>query len=85
MGNNWLLRLRQIVEGDEEIEEMEVKVEYEDGSKRKWTFAEDGVLIEEDIDEEDDEDDEDEGDEEDEDGDDEEVEADSDDEEEDDD
>ncbi|WP_400163349.1 DNA primase [Brevibacillus sp. TJ4] len=83
MGNNWLLRLRQIVEGDEEIEEMEVKVEYEDGSKRKWTFAEDGVLIEEDIDEEDDEDDE--GDEEDEDGDDEEVEADSDDEEEDDD
>ncbi|CAM3254364.1 DNA primase [Brevibacillus invocatus] len=60
MGNDWLRQLRQIIEDDDDIEELEVKVEYEDGRKKKWIFTGDArPVLEDNDDEEDDEDDED--------------------------
>lgn len=39
MGLNWLKYLQQHVGDDDDIEEIEVKVEYEDGTKKKWIFT----------------------------------------------
>lgn len=58
MGNRWLEQLRNILDDDDDIEEVEVKVEYEDGGKRKWLFRGDEDPVLEDNDEEDDEDEE---------------------------
>ena len=58
MGNDWLRQLRHIIEDDDDIEELEVKVEYEDGRKKKWIFTGDArPVLEDNDDEEDDEDD----------------------------
>ncbi|MFS0563928.1 DNA primase [Brevibacillus invocatus] len=60
MGNDWLRQLRQIIEDDDDIEELEVKVEYEDGRKKKWIFTGDArPVLEDNDDEEDDDEDED--------------------------
>ncbi|MDF2682481.1 MAG: hypothetical protein K0R47_3671 [Brevibacillus sp.] len=60
MGLNWLRYLNEEVGDDEGIEEVEVKIEYRDGMKKKWTFVGDNEPIFEDgEDEEDDEDDDD--------------------------
>lgn len=59
MGNDWLRQLRNIIREDDDIEEMEVKVEYEDGRKKKWIFTDDESPVLEDNDDEDDDDDED--------------------------
>lgn len=57
MGNDWLRQLRQIIEDDDDIEELEVKVEYEDGRKKKWIFTDDASPVLEDNDDEEDDDD----------------------------
>ncbi|MDR7317304.1 MULTISPECIES: DNA primase [Brevibacillus] len=58
MGLKWLKYLKDEVVGAEDgIEEVEVKIEYRDGTKRKWTFVGDNEpIIEDGEDEEDDED-----------------------------
>ncbi|MGG4496874.1 DNA primase [Brevibacillus reuszeri] len=60
MGLNWLKYLQQHVGDDDDIEEVEVKVEYEDGTKKKWIFTDSQDPVYED--DEDEEDEEDEGD-----------------------
>ncbi|MGN7470334.1 DNA primase [Brevibacillus sp. SAFN-007a] len=60
---DWLKYLRDAVGEDEEIEEIEVKVEYEDGTKKKWIFSRNADPVLEDNDEVDEEDEEDEEDE----------------------
>ncbi|WP_301169170.1 DNA primase [Brevibacillus nitrificans] len=61
MGLKWLKYLKdEVVGADDGIEEVEVKIEYRDGTKRKWTFVGDNEpIIEDGEDEEDEEDDED--------------------------
>ncbi|QRG65613.1 DNA primase [Brevibacillus choshinensis] len=60
MGLQWLKYLRDEVGNDEGIEEIEVKIEYEDGTKKKWIFVGDNEPIFEDGEDEEDEEDEDE-------------------------
>jgi hypothetical protein len=59
MGQKWLDYLKKHVGDDGNIEELEVKIEYRDGSKRKWIFAsgQEPVLEEDDDDDEDEDDD----------------------------
>ena len=59
MGNDWLRQLRQIIEDDDDIEELEVKVEYEVGRKKKWIFVGGARPVLEDNDDEEDDDDDD--------------------------
>lgn len=62
MGQKWLRYLREEVGNDEGIEEIEVKLEYRDGAKKKLIFVGDNdPIIEDGEDEDDEEDDEDEG------------------------
>ncbi|MFP3389810.1 DNA primase [Brevibacillus sp. SIMBA_040] len=58
MGLNWLKYLQNEVGDDDEIEEIEVKIEYEDGTKKKWIFTGDQDPVYEDGEDEDDEDEE---------------------------
>lgn len=55
MGLNWLKYLEKHVGDEEEIEEIEVKVEYEDGTKRKWIFTSNQDPVYEDGEDEEDE------------------------------
>ncbi|MGZ0049859.1 hypothetical protein [Brevibacillus gelatini] len=51
---DWLRYLRDAVGEDDGIEEIEVKVEYEDGTKKKWIFSKNQApFLEDDEDEED--------------------------------
>jgi len=59
MGLKWLKYLRDEVGDDDGIEEVEVKLEYRDGTKKKWTFVGDNEpILEDGEDEVDDEDEE---------------------------
>ncbi|WP_289136619.1 DNA primase [uncultured Brevibacillus sp.] len=62
MGLNWLKYLQNEVGDDGEIEEIEVKIEYEDGTKKKWIFTGDQDPVYEDGEDEDEEGDSEEGD-----------------------
>ncbi|WP_198159974.1 hypothetical protein [Brevibacillus parabrevis] len=53
---DWLRYLRDAVGEEEDIEEIEVKVEYEDGTKKKWIFSRNQDPVLEDNDDEDEED-----------------------------
>lgn len=55
MGLNWLKYLQNEVGEDDEIEEIEVKIEYEDGTKKKWIFTGDQDPVYEDGEDEDEE------------------------------
>ncbi|MFD2371199.1 hypothetical protein ACFSO0_14850 [Brevibacillus sp. GCM10020057] len=48
MGGKWLKYLRDTVGDDEGIEEVEVKLEYRDGTKKKWIFVGDNEPVLED-------------------------------------
>ena len=56
MGLNWLKYLQNEVGDDGDIEEIEVKIEYEDGTKKKWIFTGDQDPVYEDGEDEDDSD-----------------------------
>ncbi|MED4581941.1 DNA primase [Brevibacillus choshinensis] len=60
MGLNWLRYFEDEVGDDDGIEEVEVKIEYRDGTKKKWTFLGDNDPIYEDGEDEEDDEDEDE-------------------------
>ncbi|GIO06361.1 hypothetical protein J31TS6_23890 [Brevibacillus reuszeri] len=55
MGLNWLKYLQNEVGDDDDIEEIEVKIEYEDGTKKKWIFTGDQDPVYEDGEDEDEE------------------------------
>lgn len=59
MGLKWLKYLRDAIGDEDGIEEVEVKLEYRDGTKKKWIFVGDDEPIVEDGEDEDDEEDED--------------------------
>lgn len=62
MGLNWLKYLQNEVGDDDDIEEIEVKIEYEDGTKKKWIFTGDQDPVYEDGEDEDEDEEDEEGD-----------------------